>query len=136
MARLIETSLWIDFVRKKSPTSLKAFIEPWILDADAFICEPVAFEVLRHATVKERSQIEEQFSTLPLLKTPSTLWRDSALLGQKCRKKGINAGSMDLVIAALALHHEAEIVTFDSDYTKIAEVSGISVNQLVRPGGK
>ncbi|MDP4645866.1 MAG: PIN domain-containing protein [Akkermansiaceae bacterium] len=133
MERLIETSLWIDFVRKKSAMALKAFIEPWILDADACICEPVAFEVLRHATVKERSQIEEQFSTLPLLQTPATLWQDAASLGQKCRDKGVNVGSMDLVIAALAIHHAAEIVTFDADYARVAEVFGLSVMLLERP---
>ncbi len=134
MARLIETSLWIDFVRKKSPMEHKAFIEPWILDADALICEPVAFEVLRHATVKERTQIEEQFSTLPLLKTPATLWRDAASLGRRCRDKGVNIGSMDLMIAALAHHNKAEIVTFDADYARIAEISGIKVMLLERPG--
>ena len=116
MARLIETSLWIDFVRKKSPIQLKALIEPWILDPDACICEAVAFEVLRHATSKERKQIELQFSTLPLLPIPATVWRDATSLGQRCRDKGVNAGSMDLLIAALALHHGAEIVTFDADY--------------------
>ena len=79
---------------------LKEFIEPWILDAEACICEAVAFEVLRHATPKERKQIEQQFSTLPLLKTPASLWRDATSLGQKCRDKGLNAGSMDLMIAA------------------------------------
>jgi predicted nucleic acid-binding protein len=135
VARLIETSLWIDFVRKKSPTALKSFIEPWILDADACICETVAFEVLRHATPKERKQIEQQFSTLPLLKTPATIWRDATSLGQKCRDKGLNAGSMDLLIAALALHHGAEIVTFDTDYAKLAKVSGLAVILLDRPGG-
>ena len=134
MARLIETSLWIDFVRKKSPMELKAFIEPWILDANAFICEPVAFEVLRHATVKERTQIEQQFSTLPLLKTPGTLWRDAASLGQRCRDRGVNVGSMDLVIAALAHLHKAEIVTFGADYARISEISGIEVILLERPG--
>jgi predicted nucleic acid-binding protein len=132
---LIETSLWIDFVRKKSPMRLKAFIEPWILDPDACICEAVAFEVLRHATPKERKQIELQFSTLPLLPTPATVWRDATSLGQRCRDKGLNAGSMDLLIAALALHHGAEIVTFDADYAKIAEVSGMPVNLLERPSG-
>ena len=134
MARLIETSLWIDFVRKKSPMELKAFIEPWILDADAFICKPVAFEVLRHATVKERTQIEQQFSTLPLLKAPATLWRDAASLGQRCRDRGVNVGSMDLVIDALAQHHKAEIVTFDADYARISEILGIDVILLERLG--
>ncbi len=50
MARLIDSSLWVDFTRKKSPAHLKAAIHPWILDPAACLCEPIAFEVLRHAT--------------------------------------------------------------------------------------
>lgn len=45
MARLIESSLWVDFTRKKTPAFLKQFIHPLLLDPDACLCEPVAFEV-------------------------------------------------------------------------------------------
>ena len=122
MARLIETSLWIDFTRAKTPPARKLAIQPWILDPEACLCEPVAFEVLRHATPKERPHIEAQFATLPLLSTPSRLWRDAARLGQRCRDKGLNAGSLDLVIAAIAIHHQAELVTGDADYAAIARI--------------
>ncbi len=130
MARLIETSLWIDFTRAKTPPARKLAIQPWILDPDACLCEPVAFEVLRHATAKERKFIEEQFDTLPLLPTPATLWRDAARIGRKCRDKGFNAGSLDLVIAALAMHHDAELVTLDSDYAGIARIAPFRLRLL------
>ena len=132
MARLIESSLWVDFTRRKSPGALKARIHPWILDPQAVICEAVAFEVLRHATLAERSQIEAQFSTLPLLPTPTHLWRDASRLGQKCRDKGGNAGSLDLLIATCALEHDAEIITFDADYQVIALASPLRVVLLSR----
>lgn len=132
MARLIESSLWVDFTRKKSPTALKLLIQPWILDPLAVLCEPVVFEILRHATEQERPLIEAQFSTIPVLSSPSRIWRDATLLGQKCRDRGFNAGSMDLVIAAIALHHDAEIITFDADYTEIAKSSGLRVRRLLR----
>jgi len=133
MARLIESSLWVDFTRKKSPHALKAQIHPWILDPAAYLCEPIAFEVLRHATDRERPLIEAQFSTLPLLPTPARLWRDATRLGQACRTNGFNAGSLDLLIAALAIHHAAELITFDADFTNIAQHSPLKVRQLTRP---
>lgn len=132
MARLIETSLWVDFTRSKTPLEQKAEIQPWILDPDACLCDPVAFEVLRHATVKERPMIEAQFATLPLLFTPSRLWQDAARLGQACRDQGFTAGSLDLVIAALALHHDAELVTFDADYAAIRRASALRLILLTR----
>lgn len=133
MARLIDSSLWIDFTRKKSPPALKAAIQPWILDPVACLCEPIAFEVLRHATPQEQKWIEAQFATFPLLPTPGHLWRDATRLGQQCRKDGFNAGSIDLVIAAIAIHHDATLVTFDSDFTAIARSSKLKVEQLTRP---
>jgi predicted nucleic acid-binding protein len=132
MARLIETSLWVDFMRRKSPVSLKLRIQPWILDPLATLCEPVAFEVLRHATPGERPVIEAQFSTLPILSTPPELWKDATKLGQKCREGGFTSGSLDLLIATVALHHNAEIVTFDSDFVSIANHAPLRVRRLTR----
>lgn len=134
MARLIESSLWVDFTRSKSPLALKKQVQPWILDPLACLCEPIAFEILRHATPGERQWIEAQFATIPLLATPPHLWRDAARLGQQCRDQGINAGSLDLLIASLALHHDAELITFDADYQAIARVSKLRVHFLVREG--
>ena len=130
MARLIETTLWIDFTRSRTPPERKLAIQAWILDAGACLCEPVAFEVLRHATREERPRIEAQFATLPLLSTPPRLWRDASRLGQRCRDQGHNAGSLDLLIAATAIHHQAELVTFDTDYAAIARFSKLRVHLL------
>jgi len=135
MARLIESSLWVDFTRRKSPAALKQRILPWILDPLAALCEPVIFEILRHATALERPLIEAQFSTLSVLETPTRIWRAAALLGQKCRDQGINAGSLDLVIAAIAIHHDAEIITFDADYSAISKAAPLRVNLLSRSDG-
>lgn len=48
MARLVDASLWIDFTRARTPRSLKELIAPYILDPDACLAEPIAFEVLRY----------------------------------------------------------------------------------------
>jgi hypothetical protein len=93
----------------------------------------VVFEVLRHATTAERAPIEEQFATLPLLPVPSDLWQKATKLGQACREQGFTVGSVDLLIAVIALRHDAEIVTFDADYLDIARVAPLRVNLLVRP---
>lgn len=130
MARLIDSSLWIAFTRAKTPLSQKLVIQPWILDGDAYLCEAIAFEVLRHATPTERKMIEAQFATLPLLPTPSQLWRDATRIGQRCRDKGLNAGSLDLLIAATALHHQADLITLDADYQAIARIVPLRVTLL------
>ena len=133
MPTLIDTTPWIDFTRSRSPKALKQFIAPNILHPDAHLAEPVAFEILRHATPIESAQLTRQFQTLPMLPTPADLWTRAAHLGQACRRAGITAGSLDLLIAALALHHAAEIITFDADFQTIARVSPLRVKHLLRP---
>lgn len=133
MSFLIDTSLWIDFTRARSPQSLKQFIAPYILHPEAHLAEPVAFEVLRHATTGESRQLAQQFQTFPVFATPGDLWARAAELGQACRKRGINPGSLDLLIASVVLHHQATLVTFDEDFTKIATASDLRVKLLKRP---
>lgn len=133
MAILIDSSLWIDFTRTRSPRSLKSFIAPHILAPSAVLAEPVMFEVLRYATAQESQQLQAQFQLLPVLATPADLWSHAAELGQDCRKNGIAVGALDLLIAHVAIHHAAELLTFDADFQKIASVSTLQVKVLQRP---
>jgi predicted nucleic acid-binding protein len=74
-----------------------------------------------------------QFETIPLLTTPVEIWSRGVDLGRACRRSGITAGSLDLLIAAVALHHDAVILTFDEDFDQIARVSPLRVHRLMRP---
>jgi predicted nucleic acid-binding protein len=132
VATLIDSSLWIDFTRARSPRSLKQFIASYILAPGVALAEPVVFEVLRYASHEETPQLQEQFRLLPILPTPGTLWADAAKLGQSCRRKKIAAGALDLLISSVAIHHGAELVTFDSDFQNIATASDLRVTFLQR----
>jgi predicted nucleic acid-binding protein len=133
MPTLIDTSLWVDFTRTRSPRMIKRFIAPFILDPDAYLAEPITFEILRHATTAEAKQLTQQFQTLPMLATPPLLWTEATKLGQACRQKNVTVNSLDLLIATIALHHGAEVVTFDDDFQKIASVSNLQAKLLKRP---
>ncbi|HZK82022.1 MAG TPA: PIN domain-containing protein [Humisphaera sp.] len=133
MPTLIDSSLWIHFTRARSPRSLKQFIAPYILAPEAALAEPIVYEVLRHATDSEIRAVRAQFSTLPLLQTPDDLWTSATRLGQACRRKGISAGSLDLLIAAVAIHHDAQLVTLDRDFEGIAGACDLRVKLLQRP---
>ncbi len=133
MATLIDTSLWIDFTRHRSPRKLKHFIAPYILDPDAHLAEPIIFEMLRHATPAEAKQLALQFQTLPCLATPPSLWSQAADLGQACRQKNVTVNSLDLLIATVALHHNAEVIAFDDHFQRVAAVSKLRVKVLMRP---
>ena len=133
MAALIDSSLWIDFTRARSPRPLKQFIAPYVLAPDAAVAEPIVFEVLRHASEDEIRILHAQFQTMALLETPDDLWTRAAKLGQACRRKGISAGSLDLLVVAVAIHHGAELVSFDRDFQSIAAACDLRIKLLQRP---
>ena len=58
MTLLLDTSLWIDFTRTRSPSHLKQFIAPFVLDPQAHLAEPVRFELLRSARPEEARLLE------------------------------------------------------------------------------
>ena len=67
------------------------------------------------------------------LEMPPNFWRKGILLGQLCRDQGFTIGALDLLIATVALAHDAEIVTFDADYSVIAQAEPkLRVQLLVR----
>jgi predicted nucleic acid-binding protein len=131
---LLDTSLWIDFTRARSPAPLKQFIAPYVLDPAAHLAEPVLFEVLRSARPEEARLLEAQFDVLPCLPTPKDLWQRAIALGQACRQAGRTVLSLDLLVAAVAMHHDAMLVSFDADFEAIASVSALRLKRLNRPG--
>jgi predicted nucleic acid-binding protein len=135
MTLLLDTSLWIDFTRARSPAPLKQFIAPFVLDPEAHLAEPVRFELLRSARPDETRQLEAQFATLPTLPTPADLWQRAIDLGQACRQIGRTVLSLDLLVAAVAVHHNAVLVSFDTDFEAIAAVSELRLQRLERPVG-
>ncbi len=135
MTLLLDASLWIDFTRARSPAPLKQFIAPFLLDPEAHLAEPVRFELLRSARPDETRQLEAQFATLPTLPTPADLWQRAIDLGQACRQIGRTVLSLELLVAAVAVHHNAVLVSFDTDFEAIAAVSELRLQRLERPVG-
>jgi predicted nucleic acid-binding protein len=86
MTLLLDTSLWIDFTRTRSPAALKQCIAPYVLDPAA------------HADHINRSEL-----------------------------------SVDLLVAAVALHHNAVLMSFDADFDAIASVRALRLRRLTRP---
>jgi predicted nucleic acid-binding protein len=49
------------------------------------------------------------------------------------RAAGRTVSSLDLLLAAVALHHSAVLLSFDDDFEAIAAVSELQLRRLQRP---
>jgi predicted nucleic acid-binding protein len=133
MECLIDTCVWIDHLRPGTPDKIREVTHEAVNRPEAVVCEPVWFELLRQSPKTERAGIERRLLTFPMLSTPADLWRKATIFGQRCRDSGVQAGSTDLIIAALCLHHGVTLVTFDRHFLLLAGVTGIDTEMLPRP---
>ncbi len=129
---MLETSIWIDLLRAKTDPIVRAQIKPWFGRDDIALCEPVLYELLRNAARAQRPFLQRHLETIPVLPTPATLWRDAAQSGQTCLEAGVIMGALDLLIATICIHHDAELVTFDKQFAAMAKVSKLRAKILIR----
>jgi predicted nucleic acid-binding protein len=132
MGLIIDSSLWVDYFRGKTPAAIRYQAAQYINSAEARLCEPIRLEILHAARDLERDKIESTFDTVLMLDTPDDIWEKAILLGQKCVDSGFNAHSMDLLIAVTCLDADSTLITYDSHFAKIAQVCSLKLNLLAR----
>jgi predicted nucleic acid-binding protein len=76
---------------------------------------------------KPHRQIIEHFSVLPLLVSDRQDHIQAADLRNACRRKGIQVGTIDALLAQLCVRHDLVILTTDKDFQQIASVVSLSV---------
>lgn len=135
MAQLLDSSLWVALMRRGASQALKAMISTWALDEESVLAEPVIFELLRFASEAEAKGFGESSEGMTILTTPPDVWQRGWELGQACKRKGFVVEGIDLLIAAVAIHHDVSLVTFDGDFEKISKVAGLKVRLLKVPTG-
>lgn len=133
MGQVIDTCVWIDHLRKGTPDTTRQVAGAALNDAAAQLCEPVRFELLCGASRQERPLLVRRLDTMPLLPTPPRLWQHASDLAIQACDAGLRVPSVDLLIAALCIHHEVGLTTFDAHFSKLAELSSLRVNLLIRP---
>jgi len=131
---LPDSALWVDFTRAKTPLAVKQAVAPYLGSRNTFICEPIRFEVLRGERKADRLKTDTLLSVVPMLPTPASLWKDATRFGQICQDAGVTVPPLDLIIAAVAVAHGAEVVTFDSHFEAMLKViPKLKVLRLKRP---
>ncbi len=126
---IADSSAWIAYFRRnhnKVADKLNKLIE---LEADVRLCGVVQMEVLRG--VREDSQhrkISRLFNTFDYLETDKEIYFTAADIYRTCRAKGFTIRStIDCIIAATALRHDAEVLHDDQDYEVIARFFPLKV---------
>lgn len=116
MLHLVDTSVWIDFLRnRENPKSL--FLEELLGTGNAAI-NPVVFSEICWGAVnnKQKQKYHQEFQKLPFLPLPQDWHLLLSDMGHKLRLSGFKPFFADLCITLTALHHEVPLLTSDRDF--------------------
>lgn len=72
---------------------------------------------------RNRQQILTRFAHVPVLAPDRDDHILAAGLRNHCRQNGIQVGTIDAILAQLCIRHDLTMLTADSDFTRIAELT-------------
>ncbi len=69
---------------------------------------------------RARKDIIDRFAALPLLAPDRQDHIDAAELRNRCRRAGVQVGTIDALLAQLCIRHELTLLTTDNDFVRAA----------------
>jgi predicted nucleic acid-binding protein len=69
---------------------------------------------------RAREEIIERFTALPFLDPDRQDHIDAAELRNRCRRSGLQIGTIDALLAQLCIRHDLTLLTTDRDFVRIA----------------
>jgi predicted nucleic acid-binding protein len=122
---LVDTSVWSLALRRDSPPDCQAvsLLKAALKDGEnVFTTGLILQELLQgFKGPKARRRIIEDFAPLPLINPEKRDHIDAADLKVKLRQKGIQAGTIDVLLAQLCLRHGLSLLSTDRDFIHIAK---------------
>ena len=79
------------------------------------------------AKPKAHKLIINRFSALPLLVPDRKDHIRAAELRNRCRRKGVQAGTIDALLAQLCVRYDLTMLTMDNDFHNMASLVSLSV---------
>jgi predicted nucleic acid-binding protein len=76
---------------------------------------------------RARKDIIDRFTALPLLSPDREDHIAAAELRNRCRRTGVQIGTIDALLAQLCIHHQLTMLTTDRDFGRVAAHSSLRV---------
>ncbi len=122
MIHLIDSSIWLDFLNKKSDIELTQRVQELMKNKQAAWCPMIQLELERSG--KERaSALALLNEVLPSLEINQAVWSLAHQLARACSRKGKPIPNTDILIYATAQHHGCQVFHNDKHFDWLAEIA-------------
>lgn len=124
---LIDTSVWIEFFRKKGSAVSNKVKEYLKLD-QACYTGPIAVELYQGArSQKEIKVLDQLFQAITYVEVAREHYHRAGLISQKAARKGKNFSTVDMILAAVALEEHLLLFSLDGHFKEIAKFCDLSL---------
>lgn len=124
MALLVDTSVWSLAYRRDIPPGVPEVgaLHGALAGGDRVVATGVILLELLRGFVPERAQqtIRDDFGSLDVVEPRWIDYEAAAELSNTCRRSGVQLGSIDALIAQLAIVHDLDLLTTDQDFVHAA----------------
>lgn len=133
MRVLVDTSVWSLALRRDTPSDAPevAWLARAILAGETVVTTGVVLQEILQGVQgpKARSRILDRFALLPYLSPTRDDHIEAAELRNRCRRRGVQVGTIDALLAQLCIAYDLEMLTTDRDFEGMARVGGLRVVQ-------
>lgn len=124
MTLFVDTSVWSLALRRNSVPDLDEVqaLRRALSGEEIVVTTGIVLQELLQGFSSPRagSDIIERFSALPLVVPDRRDHVDAAALRNACRRKGVQLGTIDALLAQLCIRHDMPMLTTDRDFTLAA----------------
>jgi predicted nucleic acid-binding protein len=127
---LVDTSVWIDFF-SSSPGRAGSELRRMVDEVEPFaLAGFVVTEVLQGLT-RDVNRIERYLSLWEMLEPLGfSTYREASAISRLARSRGLSLTTIDSLIAAIALEHQASLFSMDKDFSRVARITALRLHRL------
>lgn len=131
MTLFVDTSVWSLAFRRDAPSGAPEVRElvRALKTGETVVTTGLVLQELLQGVMgpKARQQILERFSALPLISPDRHDHIEAAEIRNRCRRAGIQIGTIDALFAQLCVRHDLTMLATDNDFRNIADKCGLTV---------
>ena len=128
---LIDTSVWSEALRRKekSLNSSETLVRRIIENNDEIVIVGIILQEILSGITNEKlfSEIQNILNDFSYIEITKEDYIHAAELRNKCKQKGITAGSLDFLIASVAIRNKLTLVTYDNDFKNISKYTELKI---------
>lgn len=125
---VVDTSVWVEAFRRGSSPAASHLRE--LLDADLVaLAAPVRIEILSGANRANRMRLQRLLAALPILDLTEGTWARIERWVLEAADSGDRFGVADLLVAAIASGHGAEVWSLDGDFRRMAAFGFVTLHR-------